>query len=184
MNFGDKLKQLVSTVAPTLGAALGGPFGGLAGTVLAKWLGKDGQPADQQTIETMLTSGDPDALLKLKQADNEFKEHMKALGIQEEQLVYADIANARNREIQVKDNTPRQLAWMIIGGFIAISFAQIWAMVGYAEVISKIPPQGWLLIGNISGYLANEAKQAAAYYFGSSMGSQAKDATLADIAKS
>jgi hypothetical protein len=56
-------------------------------------------------------------------------------------------------------------------------------MMVWPDAVAKIPPQGWLLVGNISGYLANEAKQAAAFYFGSTAGSQNKDATIADMAK-
>jgi hypothetical protein len=40
-----------------------------------------------------------------------------------------------------------------------------------------------LFFGTIFGYLSSEAKQASAFYFGSSEGSQAKDATIATIAK-
>jgi hypothetical protein len=184
MNFSDKAKQVISTVAPLVGAAIGGPFGGLAGSLLGKLFGSADKPADSSAVEEAVMGGNPDALLKLKQANNEFAEHMKTLQIQEEQLVYTDIASARAREIAVRDNTPKQLAWVVITGFMVVSLVQLIALVGWADQVNKIPPQGWLLIGNISGYLANEAKQAAAYYFGSSIGSKEKDSTLADIAKS
>jgi hypothetical protein len=181
-NFSDKFKQILGTVAPLLGTAVGGPFGGMAGALLAKALGV--KQDDTQAMEAAVTSGDPDILLKLKQADNDFKVQMETLGITRDKLVFDDIANARAREIAVKDDTPRQLAWVIIGGFIAVSAGQLLGLVIWPDAISKIPPQGWLLVGNISGYLANEAKQCAAYYFGSSLGSVGKDSTIADIAKS
>jgi hypothetical protein len=177
--FGQAAKAILATVAPVIGTALGGPFGGLAGTLLSKALGTN----DPKQIEAAITSTDPDILLKLKQADSDFKEQMAALGISEEKLSYDDMASARAREVAVRDSTPRQLAWMIIGGFIVVSCAQLIAIMGWPDVITRIPGQGWLLIGNVSGYLANEAKQCAGYYFGSSAGSAQKTDALTEIAK-
>lgn len=184
MNWGqftDKAKAVLGSVAPEIGIALGGPFGGLAGSLLAKALGTKG-PDDPATAAAIL-SGNPDTLLAIKKANDDFLVQMETLNISRDKLVMDDIANARAREMAVKDRTPAQLAWAIIGGFLVVSLAQLVAMVGWAKDVALIPPQGWLLIGNISGYLANEAKQAAAYYFGSTLGSQQKDATIASIAK-
>lgn len=181
--FTDKAKAVIAAVAPTVGLALGGPFGPLAGVLVAKALGKDGQPAPDGAVAAAIASGSPDVLLKLKQAENELIKQMEELGVKRDQLAYEDRANARAREVAVKDRTPAQLAWLVIGGFIGISAAQIAALMGWGEQVSKIPPEGWLLIGNISGYLANEAKQAGSYYFGSTVGSKDKDATLASFAR-
>jgi hypothetical protein len=180
--FSDKVKPILAAIAPELGIALGGPFGGLAGSLLAKALGTNSP--DDPANEAKILAGDPQTLAAIQKANNDFKVQMESLGITREKLVFDDIANARARETAVKDHTPAQLAWMLIGGFIVISLAQLAALMGWAEQAAKIPPQGWLLIGNISGYLANEAKQAAAYYFGSTMASKDKDTTIADIAKS
>lgn len=179
--FTDKAKAVIAAVAPTVGVALGGPFAPLAGVLVAKALGKDGQPAPEAAISAAIASGDPEMLLKLKQAENDLLRQMGELGIKRDQLAYDDRANARAREIAVRDRTPAQLAWLVIGGFIGISAAQVAALMGWGEQVANIPPEGWLLIGNISGYLANEAKQAGAYYFGSSAGSKEKDATLAAV---
>jgi len=179
--FTDKAKAVLATIAPELGLALGGPFGGLAGAALAKALGtKDG--ADPAT-EAAIVSGNPDALLAIKKANDDFLIQMEQLGITKDKLIFDDRANARAREVAVRDRTPAHLAWVIIGGFLVISMAQLIGMMGWAAEVAKIPPQGWLLIGNISGYLANEAKQAAAYYFGSTQGSKDKDETISTIAK-
>jgi len=180
--FSDKAKAVLAAIAPELGVALGGPFGGMAGAALARALGT--KEAGDTATDAAIVSGDPELLLKLKQANNDFLLQMEQLGIKKEQLYFDDRANARAREVAVRDRTPAKLAWMIIGGFLIISLAQLVAMMGWAAEVAKIPPQGWLLIGNISGYLANEAKQAAAYYFGSSQGSKEKDETIATIAKS
>lgn len=179
--FSDKIKPILAAIAPELGLALGGPFGGMAGAMLSKALGT--KAPDDPENEAQILAGSPETFAAIQKANNDFKLQMEAYGITRDKLVFDDIANARAREVAVKDKTPSQLAWMLIGGFIAISLAQLVALMGWGEQSAKIPPQGWLLIGNISGYLANEAKQAAAYYFGSTMASKDKDTTIADIAK-
>lgn len=179
MNLGKTALQVLKTVAPTLALAVGGPFGPLAAAAIHAALGT----TDQASAEAALTTANPDQLLALKKAEADFQVQMKQFGIQEEQLVFADLADARQMQMTTRDPTAARLAWLIIGGFLTISLAQLVAMMGWADQVNKIPPQGWLLIGNLSGYLANEAKQAAAFYFGTTAGSQAKDVTIADIAK-
>ena len=179
MNFGKTALQVLKAVAPTLAMAVAGPFGPLAAAAIHAALGT----TDQASAEAVLVSATPDQLAALKKAESDFQVQMKQLGIQEEQLVFADLADARQMQMTTRDPTAARLAWLIIGGFLTVSIAQLVAMMGWADQVNKIPPQGWLLIGNVSGYLANEAKQAAAFYFGSTAGNQAKDATIADIAK-
>jgi hypothetical protein len=183
MNLAKDALHILTSIAPTAATMLGGPFAGMAVTKLEELFGVAGNADAQQQIEAAIMGGNPDALLKLKQLEGDMSAKLAELGIQRDKLILDDTANARAREIAVKDKTPSQLAWMIIGGFITVSAAQLIAIMGWPEVVAKIPGQGWLLIGNVSGYLANEAKQAAAYYFGSTMGSQSKDQALAEIAK-
>lgn len=182
--FTDKAKAVISAVAPTLGTALGGPFGAMAGVLIAKALGVEAVGADAEAaVNAALATGNPDILLKLKEAENDFVIRLEELGISRDKLAYDDRANARAREIAVKDKTPQYLAFGIIGGFLGISLLQLIALMGWAEHVRQIPSEGWLLIGNISGYLANEAKQAAAYYFGSSPGQVQSDKVIQEIAK-
>jgi len=171
MSFSDQFKQVVAAVAPVLGTALGGPFGGLAGSFLASKLGIPS--GDSKALEAAVTSGDPDILLKLKQADQDFQAKMSELGIERDKLVYDDIANARAREIAVRDTTPRNLAYLIIfftGACIAATLA------GWTKVDSAVA-------GTLIGYLVAECRSTLTFYFGSSRSSQDKDATLAEIAK-
>lgn len=175
-------KSLVGTVAPTLATALGGPLAGMAvKTIATQVLGKP--DASEDEVADYLAAADPQTMLKLKEVDIEFKKAMMDAGIQLEKIAADDRNSARQREIAVRDRTPAQLAWMIIGGFLIVSAAELVSLFAWGEQIKHIPSEGWLLIGNVSGYLANEAKQAAAYYFGSSVGSKEKDATIGEIAK-
>lgn len=171
MTFGDKALQVLRTVAPMLATATLGPFGPLAATAISAALGT---PAgDGKAAEAALLNATPDQLLALKKADQDFQERMKELGIEEEKLVYDDIANARSREISVKDATPRNLAYLIIG-FTGLCIAA--TLAGWTKVDSA-------LAGTLIGYLVAECRSTLTYYFGSSQSSQNKDATIASIAK-
>lgn len=174
MNFGQTAKSVLATVAPLIGTAIGGPFGGLAGTLLSKALGT----TDPKAMEAAITSTDPDIRLKLKQADTEFQEHMRSLGIQEEQLQFQDIADARARETAVRDWTPSVLAYGVTLGFFGV--------LGYilAYGIPKIGSgQGGEALLVMLGSLGTAWAGVISYYFGSSSGSTIKDKVLGDIAK-
>ena len=79
-----------------------------------------------------------------------------------------DRNSARQREIAVKDHVPAILAYMTVGGFLAVMGAELYAFIMMPDEVSKIGTAAWAVIGNISGYLASEAKLVGAYYFGSS----------------
>lgn len=171
MTFGDKALQVLRTVAPMLATATLGPFGPLAATAISAALGTP--TGDTKAAEAALLNATPDQLLALKKADQDFQERMKELGIEEEKLVYDDIANARSREIAVKDSTPRNLAYLIIG-FTGLCIAA--TLAGWTKVDSA-------LAGTLIGYLVAESRSTLTYFFGSSQSSQNKDATIASIAK-
>lgn len=164
MSFGATAKQVLATVAPLLGTALGGPFGGLAGTLLAKALGT----TDPKAMDAAITSTDPDILLKLKQADNDFQAQLKALDISEEKLSFDDTANARAREVSVHDSTPHVLAYGITVGFFGILGYLLW---------NGKPPGGDVMMVML-GSLGTAWTGIVAYYFGSSAGSADKSATI------
>jgi hypothetical protein len=168
--FGQGAKSVFAAVAPLIGTALGGPFGGLAGTVLSKYLGS----TDPKIMEAAITSGDPDILLKMKQADNEFQEHMKTLSISEEQLIYADKASARDREEVVKDWTPRIIAYLVI---VLVLIAE-----GSMFFVGQPKNMDGVVLGRVLGTLDSALILVLGYYFGSSASSADKNATIADFA--
>src|SRR5882762_1356231 len=166
MNFGQTAKSVLATVAPLLGSAIGGPFGGLAGTLLAKALGT----TDPKAMEAAITSTDPDILLKLKQADNDFKVQMDTLQISEEKLAFDDTASARAREMAVKDTTPRNLAYIYTLGFFAVLGGQFAITLMHLH----LDPTALRLIDTTTGVLFAMLLGTKEYYFGSSAGSAAK----------
>lgn len=180
----DILEPLVKLGLPLLGAVLPIPGGAAIGAEIASHIGSPSS-APEDILKTL--QGSAEAVLKAKQYEMDNRAKLLELTYAHEERLYQaevdDRKSARQREVDTKDTTVGRLAWTLIGGFLAVSAAQIIAVLGWPDAVAKVPPQGWLLIGNLSGYLANEAKQAAAYYFGSSVGSKDKDATLAEIAK-
>jgi len=171
MTFGATAKSILATVAPLIGTALGGPFGGLAGSLLSKALGT----SDPKAMEAAITSTDPDILLKLKQADNDFQAQMKALEISEEKLSFDDTANARAREMSVKDWTPRIIAYLVI----------VLVLIAEGSMFFVGQPKGvdGVVLGRILGTLDSALMLVLGYYFGSSVGSQSKDSTISSLAK-
>lgn len=184
----SKVKSAIGTVAPWLAATLGSPVAGVAVKSLCGILGLDANQATPDAMLTAVASATPQQLQAIRAEDNRHSEFMAQIGYNNlatlEATAAADRASARGREVGLaeagqRDRTPAILAFMIIGGFFSLSIAEIAAVLGAAEYVAKVPPQGWLLIGNVSGYLAAEAKAAAAYYFGTTAGSDKKTDIIA-----
>ncbi|MGI0134448.1 MAG: hypothetical protein ACREBW_05775 [Candidatus Micrarchaeaceae archaeon] len=172
--------QVIRTVAPTLAATAAGPFAPLVLPLIDKVFGT----TDASAVNTALASATPAQLTALKQADVQLQEQLAQLGVQKDQLAYQDTASARAMQIATKDSTPGRLAWMLVGGFLAIVIGECLTMTVWPKQWVLIPSDAAALMGTLLGYLANEAKQVAAFYFGSSADSQAKTQTLSEIAKS
>lgn len=94
------LKQILRAAAPMLGTALGGPFGLVAGKLVAEALGNPDAKPDE--IAHALAVATPEQLLQLKQAEQTFQERMAELGYKNtEQLaaLAADVAKAEAQEL-------------------------------------------------------------------------------------
>lgn len=169
MSAWDNIKPFVSKFAPIVGAALGGPLGGAAGALLANALGvKD---ADPKSIEQAIKNGTltGEQIIALKQAEDQFALQMKQLDINSveemEKLAIQDRSSAREREMAVKDWTPRILAYGVtIGFFGLLSF-----------LLRHDLPAGSKDVLNIMlGSLGTAWISIVTYYFGSSAGSDKK----------
>lgn len=169
MKLSEKARQIIGAVAPTIGAALGGPFGALAGKVLGNALGGDSKVAEEAIL-----SGDPEALAKVKMAEIELQQRLQELGIEEQKLAYEDTASARAREMAVKDHTPMILAIGVTIGFFGVLLYML---------VSPVPESGKDALLVMLGALGTAWANVIAYYFGSSAGSKDKTAALTAIAK-
>ena len=175
-SLGNQAKQVLATVAPMLGTAIGGPLGTVAGVAIAKALGT--KAGDSAAAETALLNATPDQLLALRKEEDGFKVQMEQLGVTREQLMYADVASARAMQVANKSYTPTILSYAILAaslvGFLGVLF-------GYVHIPGDAATAA--IFGSALTYLTVESKAVLGYWFGSSRGSDAKSDVIADIAK-
>lgn len=151
MNF-DKVKGIVGSLAPTLGAALGGPVGGAAASMLADVLGCDPAP---QKIERALAQATPEQLAEIKRAELQFETRMKELEVDIFALETADVQDARR-----KSNWVTQ----------AIGLIMVLFFCGYVCLITLLPPEqnSMELTNLVMGYLGGLISAVISFHFGSS----------------
>lgn len=166
------LKGILASVAPVLASALPGPLGAYARSVIAKVLGKPDAPDAE--LEKTLAAVNPDILLKLKQAENEFIAEMKRLDIDLEKIAADDRASARGMQVQTKSPVPAILAGVLIGGFLSLV-----ALLAFREVPA---PNRDIIVAAV-GIFGGQLVTVYQFYFGSSSGSAKKDETIAKLSE-
>lgn len=166
-------KSILATVAPWIGTALGGPLGSMAVTAAADALGLSDKT--EAAIKSAISGATPEQMLALKNADNEFALNMQALGFDSMEKMAAlendDRDSARNREIQVKDRTPKILAYLVTAGFFGMLVFMLF---------KAIPNENRDIVNIMLGVLGSTFGGIVAYYYGSTKGSEAKSALLAN----
>ena len=161
----EAILNLARTVAPSIASAVGGPLAGMATRAISEaLLGKpDGT---EQELENAVASATPEQLLALKKAEQEFAVKMRELDIDLERISNEDRDSARNREVSLRDWTPRVLAGLITVGYFGVLF---WMLrFGLPNTGSSEA----LLV--MLGALGTAWGGVVAYYFGSSAGSKEK----------
>ena len=165
-------KSIVGTVAPWLGAALGGPLGSAAVTIIADSLGLSDRT--ESAIKIALGAATPEQMMSIKTADQDFAIQMQALGFANERdmeaLAAGDRDSARKREMIVQDGTTRYLAYALTFGFFGVL---VFIMLG--DVAEGMREVLYIMLGALGA----SWQSCINYYFGSSSGSQTKTSLLA-----
>ena len=136
-----KLKSVLGALAPTLGAAVGGPLGGQAGAIISKVLGVPNNP---KSIETAMNNITSEQMVELKKAEKDFELQMKQLEVDIYKLETEDIQDAREKFSN--DWTPKFLGVLCLVGFF-----------GYIGMVTLYPQPDssddivMLVIGSITG---------------------------------
>ena len=148
------LTNIIGSVAPTLGTALGGPLGGMAGDAISKVLGCDNDPV---SLEKAIATATPEQLLEIKKVEKEFEAKMKELDVDLYKLETQEKQDAR--KTFSKDWTARIIGIAMVGGFL-----------GYIFLVTLQPPEqnSEALINLVLGYLGGLASAVISFYFGAS----------------
>lgn len=159
-------KDLLAKIAPTVATVLGSPFAGVAAQALASALGTD--PASvQKMVESGQMTGEQ--LAAIRKAEIDLKAQLQAQGVQLEQIAASDRDSARKRESEVKDWTPRLLAFAVTLGFFGLlAFL----------ATNSVPPPSEKILDIMVGTLGTSWVGIVTYYFGSSAGSDRKTTLL------
>jgi hypothetical protein len=163
--------------APYITTALTGNVLGLATTAAKDLVGILGLEDSEKPVEAVLEALNkgltPEQTAELKKIEKDFEVKMKELGynnLQElERIAAGDRQSAREREIQVRDNTPKILAYLVTVGFFSV--------LGYM-IVCGLPVVGAEPLLIMLGSLGTAWTAIIAYYYGSSNGSQMKTEML------
>ena len=159
-------KSILSSVAPTIATALGGPFAGTAVKFLAgKLLGDESKSPDE--VEQFILGASPEQLVTIKQLDNDFKLEMERLGVDVFKLEVADKGNAR--EHNKHSNMPAVLSISLTGFVIGIVCALFYTS----------PPEGAReVLFMLLGVVIKEWSNSMHYWYGTTRSSQDKTRLL------
>ena len=173
MDWKELGKKVIGLGAPLLGTALGGPAGGAVGSILASAFG--GDPEKPEELLQKITM-DSDAIVKLKELELANKVKLQEFILEGERLHLADVASARQREVETVKATGKRdinlyvLAWTIICGFFTL--------VGLM-MFTTIPDVSTQAVGILFGGLVAGFTGVVQYFFGSSKSSQDKTRLMA-----
>lgn len=164
-------------VAPYITTALSGNVLGLATTAAKDLVGVLGLEDSEKPVEAVLEALNkgltPEQTAELKKIEKDFELKMKELGYNNleelERIAASDRKSAREREIAVRDNTPKILAYLVTVGFFAV--------LGYM-IIHGLPVVGAEPLLIMLGSLGTAWTAIVSYYYGSSSGSQMKTELL------
>ena len=150
----EKLKGLIGGIAPTIGSAMGGPLGGMAGQVLAGVLGCEPTP---KAIETAFETVTPEQLAEIKKAELKFESRMAEIGLDVFALEVQDKQDARKHFS--RDWTAKSI------GLIMVLF-----FCSYIAMVTIMPPEqnSMELINLVLGYLGGLVSAVISFYFGAS----------------
>ena len=178
-NVFRKLGSALKTVAPTLAAVVTGGASGPIGAVVAKAgvqaaaeaLGVPPDTSDTRLTEA-LAAATPDQLAAVRKADEAFREHLARLEVDALKVDAADRADARARQVAMRDRAPFVLAAVTVTGFFAI-----FATLVFVDIPAGSREAMLLMIGAVTGALAS----VMSYFFGSSTGSKRKEEQVGDL---
>ena len=153
-------KSVVRSVAPTLGAALGGPLGGIATKFLSDALLEEDD--DTSHLPDIITGANQETLVKIKELELQFKREMERLEVDVFALEVKDRDSARSAH---SDNWFPEILTISLTGMVSWV---IFLLVSGVEISDSSEAILFGLVGSVStAWIA-----ACSYYFGGIKGNK------------
>ena len=166
----NDFKNLLASLAPLLGTALGGPLGGVAAGFIADKLGIEGKTIDAVSKAVSQGTLTPEQVSALKLAEIDFQKFLKQNEIDLQKIASADRDSARTMQIATKSSVPATISLIVVFGYFAI-------LVGLMFGVLHVSDNQSLLI--LIGALSTAFGGVLNFWLGSSHGSQSKNQLLA-----
>ena len=165
-------KSIIRTVAPTIGAALGGPASGMAVKFLAETLLGDADASEKQVAD-FVTGASHEQLVSLKQLDQEFAIRMRQLDIDVFQLEISDRQNARQL---FRVNIWPQI---VLSALFILGYFMVMGLLVYHSDL-EINDRVFGILNTVIGVLTAAIPMILQFWFGSSQGSKEKTSALGE----
>ncbi|WP_429497237.1 hypothetical protein ACQUFY_06740 [Robbsia andropogonis] len=187
MKWSD-IAGVVGKAAPVVGTLLGGPAGAAVGSLISAALGTSNDP---DAVSSALLAN-PDALVKLKELEENSKVQLQQLSVTAEQnrlqaatAQYAAEAGDRDSARKLAAAQPND--WVrpsITFGLLAGAIAMVvFVFSGMADGLLRDTTAS-LTVGTLIGYWFNELKQTLAFWFGMTRDGMTQNRTITDFATS
>jgi hypothetical protein len=150
------IPDLVKSILPFIGTALGGPLGGAAASFIGDKLGLPAATVD--TVKSVLAGMPPEKLAELKEHDQDFQLKMATLGYDSaykiEQL-NASTIDAINKTMQAEAASEHwpTYSWRPFNGFLfgTTIFCSYFLLPLCKIPVPNIPTEVWIAWGSILG---------------------------------
>jgi hypothetical protein len=165
----DNWKSVLSTIAPVVATALGGPLAGAVVSKIGDILGLD-EPT-QDKIRGAIEAGNltGEQLAEIKTLEIKLKAEEAERGFRYADLEFKDREGARQMAIQTGAKTPAILTWLIVAIVLGLEGALLF---GAKPDVSEI------VLGRILGTLDASLAMTLAFWFGTTHGSSRKTEML------
>ena len=162
--------DIIKTVAPGIATALGGPLAGMAVRELSnKILGKP--DATQDEVAAAISSGNPEVLARIKEADASLKKALADAGVKLEETAAGDRDSARKLAIATTLIPQLTLSTLFVVGYLVLCWTLLSKNMEIAESMSDI-----FMV--LVGVLTAGVTQILNFWLGTSAGSKTKDQIL------
>ena len=140
MNW-DKVKNIVASVAPTLGTVLGGPLGGAAGLILSQTLGVGDNP--EEVYQALST--DPTALAKVRHLEIDKDVEIRRMAEETTRVYVSSQSEVYKAQAEADGQSTRpqiamMMAWMLCIPYIMIGGAIVYAVTNIPGNLSDLWP--------------------------------------------